>query len=1026
MNEHMLIPLLATIVYLVPLVLLLLHRPWPKQGVLFLLYLIPAMLYSLADFLLRAGSLAINDELLVKIIICLAILMIVQFHYILRSYATNRIDRTSALGYVAFGAIIIFTALDYVPRNLEVTDDGVSVQYGLWLLPLVVFVLALILQDLYLLRRRFRASTQTQERNQLLYLVVATFVGAIFLLSSLTPNGTEYATGHIGNLAVALIIVYAIVAHRLMDVGAAIRQALVYFWLAVITGLAYGSLFWLASIIFDFEWTYKTILSTLAVAAACVVLLFFMYSLLQKTVGEIFVGRKYRYRQNLTEFISSTYGITDLEAFGNQLLSLTCRSTDSQQAWLLVPSFDKGGFETRSTCSLNKNQTPEHLRISQDSPILTWLEREATPLSARDIQILPEFSSLWDEERRQLTSAKADTFFPIINQGKLIALLVLGTKRRGGPLALEELDLILSAVKRFAGAIHKESLREELQVKEEELRIFNRLMTILSSSINIGEAFDRFSEELQKVAPVDWATIAMADGENLCFLALSSTTPSPWKVNESIPIAGTGAELVMREQSSFYEPDLVKQQRFSTGDKHAKQGIRSVVYLPLISGGKSIGALIIASRSPRAYTIRQVKLLEQLASYITAPIENSQLYNQAREKARIDELTGLFNRRHFDERLKEEITRHARYGGTFSLLMLDLDSFKVYNDIFGHPAGDDLLREVGDLIKHSIRTSDQAFRYGGDEFAIILPHIDVEGAYHVAERVRQSIAHRMQESSTGVTSSLGLANCPANGVTPADLVTVADTALYYAKYNGGNRTHLPTKVLSLPVSDTNRETRSPSLAAIYALTTAVDAKDHYTYMHSHQVRGYALALAEATASPSDVISRLSAASLLHDIGKIGVHDQTLNAKGPLTPAQMEELKTHPRLGVTIIGNVPGLAPCVPAILYHHENYDGSGYPEGLKGEAIPLEARILSIANAFADMTSERPHRAALSWEEALEEIGRHAGTQFDPTLAQAFIEAVRSGTIARPARADTSDEAYVPVTNATAPQEGDHGTHSQ
>jgi diguanylate cyclase (GGDEF)-like protein/putative nucleotidyltransferase with HDIG domain len=482
----------------------------------------------------------------------------------------------------------------------------------------------------------------------------------------------------------------------------------------------------------------------------------------------------------------------------------------------------------------------------------------------------------------------------------------------------------------------------------------------------------------------------------------------------------------MKEQKSSYEPDLAKQRRFYTGDKHVKQGIRSIVYLPLISGGKAIGALTIASRYPHAYSLRQVNLLEQLASYITAPIENSQLYSQAKEKARIDELTGLFNRRHFDERLKEEITRHARYGGTFSILMLDLDSFKVYNDIFGHPAGDQLLTKVGDVTKLSIRTSDQAFRYGGDEFAIILPHIDTDSAFRVSERVRQSIAREMQASSSGVTASIGVANCPADGVTPADLVIVADTALYYAKYNGGNRTHLPTKVLAAPPPEGARETRSPSLAAIYALTTAVDAKDHYTYTHSHQVRGYALALAEAVGSPPDAMSMLSAAALLHDIGKIGVHDHILTKKGPLTPEETQEIRNHPRLGVSIIGNVPGLASCVPALLYHHENYDGSGYPEGLKGEAIPFEARILAIANAFADMTSDRPHRASMSWNEALEEIKRNAGTQFDPALARSFVDAVRSGVIAGPAGPETSEEIYVPVTNAAAPDDGDHGTHNE
>ncbi len=226
--------------------------------------------------------------------------------------------------------------------------------------------------------------------------------------------------------------------------------------------------------------------------------------------------------------------------------------------------------------------------------------------------------------------------------------------------------------------------------------------------------------------------------------------------------------------------------------------------------------------------------------------------------------------------------------------------------------------------------------------------------------------------------------------------------------------------------ETTRETRSPSLAAIYALTTAVDAKDHYTYTHSHQVRGYALGLAEAIGSPPDVISRLSAASLLHDIGKIGVSDGILTSKDPLTEDELAELRTHPRLGVTIISNMPGLAACVPAILHHHENYDGSGYPDGLKGEAIPLEARILCLANAFADMTSYRPHHRGLSWDEALEEITRCAGTQFDPKLVQTFVEAVRSGAIARTMASERLDEIQVPVANSAAPNDGGHGGHGQ
>jgi diguanylate cyclase (GGDEF)-like protein len=1026
MESQMIIPLLATAVYMVPLAVLLMARPWPKQGFIFLLYLIPAMLYSLADFLFRADAFQGHETITVKVIICLAILMVVQFHLLLRSYATNRVDRPAFLAYLILLATIILAAADFLPRQVDTTAATPTVKYGVWIIPIVISMLAFVAHDLLLLWRRFKASAEVTERNQLTYLFLATVVGAAFMVSSLTPGGTEYATAHIGILAVALIIVYAMAAHRLMDVGAALRRLLVFFWLTIILAVSYGLLYWLASIAFDFRWEAKAIAASVAVAFMCVILVYLAHSFLREAVDGIFVGRKHNYRQQLTEFISSTYGISDLDAFGTELLTLVCRSTESRRAWLMVPSLEKGGLDTRASYSLNESEAPITVRIREDSPIHSRLSRQTDPLTKLDLQILPEFASLWDEERKEVEAAGIDMFFPIRNEDRLAGVLALTRKRRGAVLSLEEIDLIFSALNRFGAAIEKESTREELQAKEEELVIFNRLMSILSSSMDIQEAFDRFSEELEKVAPVDWGTIALAEGEELCFLAVSSTSPSPWQVQQRIPLAGTGAEWVMTHQKSLYEPDMVKQSRFSTADKHIKQGIRSIVYLPLVSAGRSIGSLTIASSQPGAYNMRQVKLLEQLATHITTPIENSQLYHQAREKARVDELTTLFNRRHFDERLKEEITRQARYGGTFSVLMLDLDAFKVYNDIFGHPAGDQLLREVGGLIKTSIRTSDQAFRYGGDEFAVILPHIDTEGAYHVAERVRQAIARQMQLASTGVAASIGVSNCPDDGTTPADLITVADTALYYAKYNGGNRTYLPAKVRSTLPVETTRETRSPSLAAIYALTTAVDAKDHYTYTHSHQVRGYALSLAEAIGAPPDVISRLSAASLLHDIGKIGVRDQILTSKDPLTEDELAEMRTHPRLGVTIISNMPGLAACVPAILHHHEHYDGSGYPDGLKGEAIPLEARILCLANAFADMTSYRPHRDALSWDEAIEEITSHAGTQFDPKLAQAFIEAVRSGRIARTTEEDRLEEIQVPVANVAAPNNCGHGGNGQ
>jgi HD-GYP domain-containing protein (c-di-GMP phosphodiesterase class II) len=218
---------------------------------------------------------------------------------------------------------------------------------------------------------------------------------------------------------------------------------------------------------------------------------------------------------------------------------------------------------------------------------------------------------------------------------------------------------------------------------------------------------------------------------------------------------------------------------------------------------------------------------------------------------------------------------------------------------------------------------------------------------------------------------------------------MADAALYHAKYHGRNRTSAATDIQSTSISIPSTETRGPNLAVVYALMAVVDARDHYTYAHSHSVRSYAASLAKAVGSPADLVSRVSVASMLHDIGKIGTRDSVLASGKAETPEELGELRSHPRLGATIVASVPGLADCAAAILHHHEHYDGSGYPDGLTGEGIPLEARILGVADAFANMISERGGQPGLPWEEALEGLKRHAGTRFDPMLVEAFVDAV-------------------------------------
>ena len=387
-------------------------------------------------------------------------------------------------------------------------------------------------------------------------------------------------------------------------------------------------------------------------------------------------------------------------------------------------------------------------------------------------------------------------------------------------------------------------------------------------------------------------------------------------------------------------------------------------------------------------------LLEQLAFQIAMPVENALLYAKAEEEARVDELTGLLNRRSLDEMVSSEINRHSRYGGLFSITIIDLDSFKAFNDNYGHLAGDKLLKQVGGVIKGAIRNADQAFRFGGDEFCILLPQTAIDAANRVSERVRKQIALKVKGGDIPITASLGLASWPADGLSPNQTIEAADAALYHAKRGGGNRSHCASGTL-LPLDDITTGHRSTEddgvLSTIYALAATADSRGHYAKDHSKRVSKYALALGKALNLTPQEISRLETCALLHDIGKIGISDEILNKPGELTAKEWAIVKTHPHLGATIASRASKLAPCIPGILYHHERWGGSGYPSGLKGEDIPLEARILSVVDAFVAMTSERAYSDALSQDNALEELKRCAGTQFDPPLVEVFSSVVKA-----------------------------------
>jgi diguanylate cyclase (GGDEF)-like protein/putative nucleotidyltransferase with HDIG domain len=412
----------------------------------------------------------------------------------------------------------------------------------------------------------------------------------------------------------------------------------------------------------------------------------------------------------------------------------------------------------------------------------------------------------------------------------------------------------------------------------------------------------------------------------------------------------------------------------------ARSNLRSTIVPFSLMASAALMLVVLWQRSPF------------LSVVLVGPLLAIQLYQRAIVRALramrlalTDPLTGLGNHRHFHERLEREL-QHANVRNLpLTLCFIDVDDFKRINDRFGHPAGDRVLSQLA----ARLRQTGEAFRLGGDEFALLLPGYGESAALTAASSVVERISALDLEQVGAVTVSAGVAISPQHAAERDELIRLADSALYWAKEYGKNRVRAYRPDV-IELAELKRLASGPDRAARFraaaSLARAVDARDVYTGSHSQRVAELAARTARRLGLPDEEVELTRLAGSLHDLGKLAIPEEILRKPGPLTEPERIVLERHPQIGFRMLESL-GVDPVADWVLHHHERWDGSGYPDGLSGERIPLGARIIFVADAYDAMISERVYRRRVSPEEAIAELGRCAGTQFDPDVVAALAD---------------------------------------
>jgi diguanylate cyclase (GGDEF)-like protein len=610
---------------------------------------------------------------------------------------------------------------------------------------------------------------------------------------------------------------------------------------------------------------------------------------------------------------------------------------------------------------------------------------------------VPPIAASSDPDRWQPDDA---LFVPLrSSRGELLGILSVDEPASGQRPTDEELDLLVGVAAHAALAL--EHVQQAAAAERQRVSVDHLLglTASLAERRTIDEMLEAVCTGVSDALGFHKVVVALENQDGLLDLRAYRGVPDEELARlDSIPLAAIaplldpslereGVVFIEREDAEArVDPALHDASQSRRNGRGERAWDNHVVLVPLRDReGRLEGALWADDPADRLQpTAEMLRALRAFANHAMSAVESARQLELMRHLAEHDPLTGLRNRRGLQEHIDAEIAR----AGSVAVIVCDLDNFKRVNDALGYVQGDEALRRFAGVLAEA---GGLAARLGGEEFALVFPGRAEDEAMAIAERLRATVPAAFADFPWPLTTSIGVAVSGPGSETASLVLRAATRAVFGAKRLGRDRClvyHAEALDSLLGSLEDEGGAGSEQLAAAMLLAETLDLRDVSTARHSQTVGRYAEGIARAIGLTEERVQRIRAAGVLHDVGKLGVADAVLQKPGPLTDEEWADMRRHPELGARILDHA-NLRDISGWVLAHHERVDGGGYPHGLAGDAIPLEARILAVADAYEAMTADRPYRTALGHDAAREELMAGAGTQFDPAVVDAFLAAL-------------------------------------